>query len=245
MTAQAGLHNLPAELRPAVAAPAGHVLVRADLGQVEPRVLAVVSGDPALAGATADDDLYLPVARRLGVERPVAKVAVLAAMYGQTSGAAGQALEGLDRAYPVAMRYLRSAYERGRAGQAVRTHGGRLVRMYRLPDTADEAVLRAATGGRGRFARNAVVQGSAAELFKAWAATVRAACRPLGAHIVLCLHDELLVQAPEADGERVAGLLRSTLAQVGDRWALPAHDGPRVRFVADVTVVRRGSQAKG
>lgn len=244
MTAQAGLHNLPAELRPAVAAQAGHVLVRADLGQVEPRVLAAVSADESLAAATADDDLYLPVARRLGVERPVAKVAVLAAMYGQTSGAAGQALEGLERAYPVAMRYLRSAYDQGRAGRPVRTHGGRLVRMYALPDTLDERNHRAAVNGRGRFARNAVVQGSAAELFKAWAATVRAACRPLDARIVLCLHDELLVHAPEPVGDQVADVLRRTLADVASRWARPVR-GPRVRFVADVTVVQRWSQAKG
>ncbi len=44
MTAQNGLHNLPAALRPAVAAHPGHVFVRADLGQIEPRVLAVVVG---------------------------------------------------------------------------------------------------------------------------------------------------------------------------------------------------------
>jgi DNA polymerase-1 len=244
MTAQAGLHNLPAELRPAVAAEPGHVLVRADLGQVEPRVLAAVSADEALAAATADDDLYQPVARRLGVERPVAKVAMLAAMYGQTSGAAGQALENMERAYPVAMRYLRSAYDQGRSGHAVRTHGGRLVRMYRLPDAVDERDQRAALNGRGRFARNAVVQGSAAGLVKAWAATVRVASRPLGALVVLCLHDELLVHAPEQAGDRVADLLLSTLADVGARWA-PGHGrATAVRFVADISIVRRWSEAK-
>jgi len=245
MTAQSGLHNLPAELRPAVAAEPGHVLVRADLGQVEPRVLAAVSGDDALAAATADDDLYLPVARRLAVERSIAKVAVLAAMYGQTSGTAGQALEGLERAYPVAMRYLKAAYDQGRAGQSVRTHGGRTVRMYRLPDAADERDRRAAVNGRGRFARNAVVQGSAAELFKAWAVTVRAACRPLGAQIVLCLHDELLVHAPQSAAAEVSAVLHSTLADVGARWARPAAAGRPVRFVADVSVVHRWSEAKG
>jgi DNA polymerase-1 len=245
MTAQAGLHNLPAELRPAIAARPGHVLVRADLGQVEPRVLAAVSGDAALSAATVDDDLYLPVARRLGVERAVAKVAVLAAMYGQTSGTAGQALEGLERAYPVAMRFLRAAYERGRSGAAVRTFGGRLVRMYPIPDSLDERDARAATNGRGRFARNAVVQGAAAELFKAWAVTVRAACRPVDAHIVLCLHDELLVHAPEGAAEEVARVLHATLADVGSRWAARAGGATAVRFVADVAVVRRWSEAKG
>ncbi|GMA89199.1 hypothetical protein GCM10025868_44490 [Angustibacter aerolatus] len=163
MTAQAGLHNLPAEPRPAVAAEPGHVLVRADLGQVEPRVLAAVSADPAFVAAAADDDLYAPVAARLGVERPVAKVAVLAAMYGQTSGTAGQALAGMDRAYPVAMRFLRDADERGRAGQAVRTWGGRRVPMWSGPPSLDDAERRRLEGRRGRFARNAVVQGAAAE----------------------------------------------------------------------------------
>jgi DNA polymerase-1 len=83
MTASAGLHNLPAELRPMVRAEPGHVFVRADLGQIEPRVLAAVSGDAALTRAATEDDLYSPVAARLKVDRPTAKVAVLAAMYGR------------------------------------------------------------------------------------------------------------------------------------------------------------------
>jgi DNA polymerase-1 len=64
MTAENGLHNLPAALRPGVAAHPGHVFVRADLGQIEPRVLAVVSGDAVFAAATQADDLYAPVAQR-------------------------------------------------------------------------------------------------------------------------------------------------------------------------------------
>ena len=236
MTASAGLHNLPAELRPAVAAEPGHVLVRADLGQVEPRVLAAVSGDRAFAAAAAAPDLYAPVASRLGVERPVAKVAVLAAMYGQTSGAAGEALRGLERAYPVAMAYLRAADERGRRGEHVRTYGGRLVRMWELADPPPPPAVAA----RGRFARNAVVQGAAAELFKMWAVSVRAAL-PEGAQIVLCLHDELLVHALEADAPEVERILHEVLDRTAARWA----PGSGVRFVADVVTVRRWSDAKG
>ena len=235
MTAQAGLHNLPAELRPAVAAESGHVLVRADLGQVEPRVLAAVSADPALAAATADPDLYAPVAARLGCERAIAKIAVLAAMYGQTSGTAGEALRGLDRAYPVAMAYLRAADERGRAGTDVRTYGGRRVRMWPLGVDADPG----AVAGRGRFARNAVVQGAAAEVFKMWAVSVRAAL-PTGARVVLCLHDELLVHTPEALADAVVALLHEVLAATATRWA----GGSGVRLVADVSVVQRWSDAK-
>ena len=240
MTAQAGLHNLPAELRPAVVAEPGQVFVRADLGQVEPRVLAAVSDDAALAAATTADDLYLPVARRLGVERPVAKVAVLAAMYGQTSGTAGQALAGLEAAYPVAMGFLRAAYEDGRAGRAVRTHGGRLVRMHPVSSAGDEQAHRSAVNGRGRFARNAMVQGAAAELFKAWAVTVRAGLRAgprtQGARIVLCLHDELLVQVPHEGASDVQALLHQGLQDISAHW--------HARFVAEVSTVQRWSEAK-
>ncbi|MCU1593919.1 MAG: DNA-directed polymerase, partial [Frankiales bacterium] len=226
MTASAGLHSLPAELRSAVAADPGFVLVRADLGQVEPRVLAAVSGDRGLARAAAEDDMYTPVATQLGVDRPTAKIAVLAAMYGQTSGPAGQALKQMEQAYPVALAYLRAAEESGRIGVDVRTHGGRLVRV--------------GNGGVGRYARNAVVQGAAAELFKAWAAAVRNGLGPQG-RVVLCLHDELLLHVPAADGQAAVALLHTALASTSAHWAR----GSGVRFVADVAVVNRWSEAKG
>lgn len=230
MTAQAGLHNLPAELRSAIAAEPGHRFVRADLGQIEPRVLAAVSGDRALVAATAADDLYLPVAKRLGVDRPVAKVAVLAAMYGQTSGVAGQALRGMDAAYPTAMAYLRHADEQGQAGIDVRTVGGRLVRM-----SGD-----APPAARGRYARNAMVQGAAAELFKMWAVTARTRLADLDARIVLCLHDELLLHVPTDAAATAVTRLDAALAEAASRW----RPGSGVRFVADVSVIERWSDAK-
>lgn len=240
MTAQAGLHNLPAELRPAVAAEDGHVLVRADLGQVEPRVLAAVSRDEAFAAATREDDLYAPVAQRLGVDRPVAKIAVLAAMYGQRSGPAAEALKGLEREYPVAMAHLQRAQDKGRRGEPVRTYGGRLVRTDFGVGGLDDEGRDGLASSRGRFARNAVIQGSAAELFKAWAATVRVAVRPLGARIVLCLHDELLVHVPQEHAQECAALVDRSLTDAARRWL----GGEQVRFVADTSVVRRWSEAK-
>jgi DNA polymerase I len=238
MTAQSGLHNLPAELRGAVVAEPGHVFVRADLGQIEPRVLAAVSEDDGLIEATQEDDLYLPVAALLQVERPVAKVAVLAAMYGQTSGAAGQALRRMEQTYPRALGALHDAEAAGREGRAITTYGGRRVPVWSLgPEVAD---LRAAQGSRGRFTRNALIQGAAAELFKAWAVTVRRAVQPLGAQIVLCLHDELLVHAPEGAADETLEIVRATLGSTARLW----FPGSRARFVADLRVLRRWSEAK-
>ena len=105
----------------------------------------------------------------------------------------------------------------------------------------DENEARKQAAARGRYGRNALIQGAAAELFKVWAATVRARVAPLGARIVLCLHDELLVHTPVAHGDAVVGLLGDCLQEAAQRWA---PDGS-VRFVVDISVVQRWSDAKG
>ncbi|GAB3413043.1 DNA polymerase [Flindersiella endophytica] len=257
MTAQAGLHSLPAEIRIAVAAEPGHLLVRADLGQIEPRVLAVVSGDPALTHAARSDDMYAPVAEQLECDRPTAKVAVLSAMYGGTAGAAAAALKRMEAEYPKAIAYLRSAEDAGRTGVDIRTWGGRLLRLRprsAAPVEFDDEPLDAdvadvppgqrlnpnAYTGRGRFARNAVIQGAAAELFKAWAASVRIGLLPYDGRIVLCLHDELLVHVRAEHADATAELLNRALASTARAWAA----GSAVRFIADCAIVRRWSEAK-
>jgi DNA polymerase-1 len=234
MTASAGLHNLPTELRPAVRPPEGRVLVRADLGQVEPRVLAAVSGDAALAQAAREDDMYSPVARALGSDRPTAKIAVLAAMYGQTTGPAGAALKDMDRTYPTAMAFLRGAEDHGRRGVDLRTYGGRLLRLSGLAGALEEAGGAESTLAHsyGRFARNAVVQGAAAELFKAWAATVRAGLTTYDARIVLCLHDELLVETAQEQAAEVMAVVETSLQSAAAWWCA----GSGVRFVAETSV---------
>jgi DNA polymerase-1 len=73
-----------------------------------------------------------------------------------------------------------------------------------------------------------------------WAVTVRARAEPLGARIVLCLHDELLVHVPNERAGDAVGLVGDALDEAAYRWS-PARE---VRFVADVTAVRRWSEAK-
>ncbi|NND74694.1 MAG: DNA polymerase I [Ilumatobacter sp.] len=246
MTATAGLHNMPAELRPAIAAEVGHAFIRSDLGQIEPRILAAVSGDPKLAAATQDDDMYAPVARQLGVEREVAKVAVLGAMYGQTTGTGAQALARLEREYPVAMQYLRDADLAAQGSHDLRTYGGRLVRMSSTnTNDVTERDARSRAAARGRYGRNAMVQGAAAEFFKTWAVLLRARSGHLGARIVLCLHDELLIHVPEANATAAADTLDAALQEAAHRWAPAGPAGaPPVRFVSDTSVILRWSEAK-
>ena len=112
----------------------------------------------------------------------------------------------------------------------------------------------ARVAARGRYGRNAMIQGAAAELFKMWAVTVRARAADRGARIVLCLHDELLVHVREEEATATAALVSDCLQQTARRWApgSAAADGParstaasgRVRFLADIAVVRCWADAK-
>src|SRR6202000_1125395 len=114
---------------------------------------------------------------------------------------------------------------------------GRLLRMSAASD-GDGSAARAAA--RGRYGRNAVIQGAAAELFKMWAVTVRARTAPLGARIVLCLHDELLVHVPAGRAQATAELVGGCLTEATRRWA---PDG-RVRFIAEITIAGSWADAK-
>jgi DNA polymerase-1 len=70
--------------------------------------------------------------------------------------------------------------------------------------------------------------------------TVRARGAELGARIVLCLHDELLVHAPVEHGSAVAALVDDALQEAAHRWA----PDDSVRFVAETSVIPRWSDAK-
>jgi DNA polymerase-1 len=139
------------------------------------------------------------------------------------------------------MAYLGRAYDSGVASRAIRTYGGRRIPMWDNPVETPAEALSALMAGRGRFARNAVIQGAAAELFKAWAATVRLTTRHLGARIVLCLHDELLVHVPSRAAEETAAAVDAALTASARRWTRSS----AVRFVSDTSIIGRWSDAKG
>jgi DNA polymerase-1 len=71
--------------------------------------------------------------------------------------------------------------------------------------------------------------------------TVRARGARHGAQVVLCLHDELLVHVGAESAGSVAQLLDDCLGEAVRHWA----PGGAVRFLADIAVVERWSDAKG
>ena len=121
-----GALSFPVQVRPAAVADDGWMFVVADVAQLEPRVLAGMSGDRALARSARGADLYQGMVDDGAVaSRKDAKLGLLGAMYGATSGESGRMVAGLTRRYPDAFGLVEEAARAGERGQVVRTLLGR------------------------------------------------------------------------------------------------------------------------
>ncbi len=219
-----GALQIPKLVRQAVIAEPGHVFVVADAAQLEPRVLAAISGDQLLQAVSQQNDLYTALANDgFGGDRKHAKVAMLGAMYGATSGEAGRLLPTLRRRYPVAMTHVEEAARQGELGGTVASVLGRtspppgpgwwdLLQAGSLPDATPAQELRARqiARDRGRFTRNFIVQGSAADWAGVWLSGLRRDLRSVpGAELVFFQHDELVVHTPAETAGIVEDLTRA------------------------------------
>jgi DNA polymerase-1 len=242
-----GALQLPRQLRAAVRADPGWRLIVADVAQLEPRVLAAMAGDLLLAEAARGRDLYAGIVDA-GVlpSRAEAKVALLGAMYGATTGDSGRLVPRLRRAFPRAMALVDDAARIGEEGGIVSTWLGRSSpapsERWRDAQTlaadadateTDESSARRRARDRGRFTRNFIVQGTAAEWALAWLADLRnrlAALPPVAEedsaprsglafatrpHLSLFLHDEVIVHAPAAHAEAAARAVQEAADAAG------------------------------
>ncbi len=248
-----GALQIPRAVRSAVVAEPGTVLVVADAGQLEPRVLAALSADPGLVAATRQGDLYAELAAQaLGrpEARAEAKVALLSAMYG--GGAGSPALAALRRRFPAALDLLEDAARAGEEGGTVRSVLGRTCPPPR-PGWLDGLPTEAATArarARGRFTRNFVVQSSAAD----WAGVLIAGLRTrlaalakpgapgaadaLQPRLVFFQHDEVMVEASAESAAAVAGAVAAagddaTRLVLGERGVRVPLDARMVTCYAD------------
>ncbi|WP_051966140.1 bifunctional 3'-5' exonuclease/DNA polymerase [Kitasatospora mediocidica] len=208
-----GALQIPRILRRAVVADPGWELVVADAAQLEPRVLAALSGDVGLIRTAAGGDLYEALAASaFRGDRDKAKLGLLGAMYGQTSGDIGPLLATLRQRYPAAMGYVEAAARTGEDGGIVHSRLGRTCpppsaawldlteSLAPGADAADPAGRSARA--RGRFTRNFVIQASAADWALALLAALRRRLLALDAgpadrpHLVFFQHDEVVVHTP-------------------------------------------------
>ena len=225
------LQNIPMrtpqgrEIRRAFIAAPGCVLVGADYSQIELRVMAHLSGDPNLIEAfRGGEDVHASTARRIfGVTgeldpalRARAKIVNFGVMYGMGArslaqqmgialGDAQEFISGYFRVYAGVRAYLDRTLEEGRARGWVATLLGR--RRY-LPQLASTDGLQRSNAERAAI--NTPIQGSAADLVKLAMLRVDAelARAARGARLLLQVHDELLIECPEAEADDTAQLVR-------------------------------------
>jgi DNA polymerase-1 len=208
-----GALQIPRQVRGAVHADPGHKLIVADASQLEPRVLAALAQDSTMAEAARDQDLYAGIAAKgFGGDRSKAKMALLGAMYGATSGEAGRLMPQLAKTYPRAVGFVERAARDGEAGRTVTSRLGRSspppserwFLSQRSTSAEEQRRADSIARSRGRFTRNFVVQGSAADWAACWLAELRRRLRTMSAdgsatgELVFFLHDEVMVHAPDA-----------------------------------------------
>jgi DNA polymerase-1 len=234
-SADPNLQNIPVRdevgrrIRRAFVAPPGHYLVAADYSQIELRVLAHLSGDPALIAAfQAGEDFHRQTAAFIfGVapeavtpaQRNAAKATNFGVVYGISDFGLARQL-GIDQseAHEIIQRYFARfpqvrAYLDGLVAEArqvghVRTLFGRI---RALPDITSRNWARRSFAER--MAMNSPLQGTAADLIKR--AMVRAyrelEATGLRGAMVLQVHDELIFEAPDDERDRVAELARRAM----------------------------------
>ncbi len=229
------LQNIPvrtelgAELRKMFAAPAGKVLVDADYSQIELRLLAHMAGDQAMIeGFQSGEDIHTITASQVfnvAVEdvapqmRRSAKAVNFGIVYGispyslsQDIGVSVQeAKEYMDRYfahYAGVRAYMDGVVEQARQAGYVSTLWGR--RRW-IPEIKSSNFNTRSFGER--VALNAPIQGTAADIIKLAMIRVRDRLKTenFQGKLVLQVHDELIVECPEAEAEAVCKLVEEEM----------------------------------
>ena len=230
------LQNIPIrteigrEIRRAFVAEPGAVLISADYSQIELRVLAHLSGDETLIAAFArGDDIHDQTALKVfGPDstldphelRRRAKIVNYALLYGKTAftlardigvtqQAAQQFIDAYFAGFPRVRAFIDRTLEDARRTGVVTTLFGRRRLVPEL--TSRNGQIRAAAE---RVAVNLPIQGTAADILKRAMIDVDAALASAHprARMILTVHDELLFEAPEADADVVAALVRDRMS---------------------------------
>jgi DNA polymerase-1 len=230
------LQNIPIrtaigrEIRRAFVAEPGHVLISADYSQIELRVLAHLSGDETLTAAFArGDDIHEQTALKVfgansGLDRHElrrrAKIVNYALLYGKTAftlskdigvsqQAAQQFIEAYFAGFPRVRGFIDTTLADARTSGVVRTMLGRQRPVPEL--TSKNGQIRSAAE---RVAVNMPIQGTAADILKKAMIDVdrRLAVDLPTTRMILTVHDELLFEAPRADADAAADLVREAMA---------------------------------
>ena len=220
------------EFRSCFVAEQGNMLVIADYSQIELRILAEVSGDPAFVRAFQEgDDLHrVTAATMFGVEdeevtreqRSAAKRINFGLMYGRgPKSLSAQLGTDEERArglideyfanYPKVQRYLQSTASRALRDRTLRTLAGR---VRKFGDTSGLGSIE--RGAMRREAMNYPIQGASADIAKLALAYIREELEGFDARLINSIHDEFVVECAEEVASEVAKRTRAGMVRAGE-----------------------------
>jgi DNA polymerase-1 len=220
------------EFRSCFVSEQGNTLVIADYSQIELRILAEVSGDPAFVRAFQEgEDLHrMTAATMYGVEREkvtkeqrsAAKRINFGLMYGRgPKSLSAQLGTDEERArglideyfanYPRVRRYLQGTASRAMKTGTLRTLSGR---VRKFGDTSGLGSME--RGGMRREAMNYPIQGASADIAKLALAYIREELKGLDARLINSIHDEFVVECAEEVAQEVAERTRAGMARAGE-----------------------------
>lgn len=204
----------------------GWRILSADWSQLELRLFAHLTGDPALVDPFArGEDVHQRTADALGEPREVGKVVNFATLYGQGASSLGIVLGRPKSEAEAIIRRFDATFAATRAWQARKLAEG-IERGVATTMTGRRRVLHELTSRESsmraygeRLARNVPVQGSAADLCRLAVVRVSEALRDAGLKggVLLAIHDELLVEAPANEVDQTTEILRREMEGV---WEL-------------------------
>ena len=232
------LQNIPirtelgSRLRGFFVAGEGKELVDADYSQIELRILAHITGDEAMQQAflhgadihrsTAAKIYHIPESEVTPQLRSASKAINFGIMYGKGAYSlskdldvpvkeADNFLKTYLATFPKVDGYMQDCIAHAKEKGYVETLFGR---RRALPELASSNFQVRASGER--MARNTPIQGTAADIIKLAMVHVwqRLRDEKLEARLLLQVHDELIVEAPEAEVEEVKRVLREEMEQV-------------------------------
>lgn len=222
-------------------APDGYKLVVADYSQIEPRIIASMSGDPIMKeNYLTGGDIYTTVGNTMGVDRSAGKVLVLAMAYGvgpdKISRQIGCSVpEAKALLNDFAAKFPSISDYRAKVIGVARNRGyiaTILKRRRYLPEINSRVIkLRA---GAERQAFNTRIQGSAADIIKL--AMINAyELIPKEAKLILTVHDELVTLTPDYLAEKTEAAIREAMESINLL---------EVPLIADIKVVQKWGDAK-
>ena len=254
------LHNIPVRsergrvFRTAFVAPPGCKLLVADYDQIELRCIAHLAEDPGLIAAfEAGDDIHTATAARVfdmdvsevGVkERSTAKMVSYGLAYGMeayglaqrlniATGEAAGILDAYFEAFPAVHDYMDRTVAEARSRGYTETLFGR---RRQIPELASSNVRLRQAGERQ--AMNAGIQGLAADIFKVALVRLDRALEDhgLASRIVLQVHDEIILESPDAEITPASELTREVMRSAFEL---------RVPLEVDLQVAATWAGAKG